>query len=232
MRRAKPERRARGSGSETVTSLTAGGTGHSINIVGRSDTKRRARSTGADPSGRFVLRVDPDLHRQLRDSAGRSGLSLNEYCVRQLETGSGRAALDAGPAATVRRAVQIAGPDLVAVAAYGSWTRGEATPQSDVDVLLVVERSLPLRRELYRLWDREPVTWNGSPVEPHFAHLPAPEERVAGVWAEVALDGIVLLDTGLRLSARLVPVRHDIAEGRIVRRLSHGQPYWVVDQEP
>jgi len=50
---------------------------------------------------------------------------------------------------------------------------------------------------------------------------------VAGIWAEVALDGLVLFEQGLRLSTRLVQVRREIAAGRIVRRVAHGQPYWT-----
>ena len=45
-----------------------------------SDTKVRARGL----SGRFVLRVSPELHGILRSSAARAGLSLNGYCVRKL----------------------------------------------------------------------------------------------------------------------------------------------------
>lgn len=177
-----------------------------------------------------MLRLDPALHARLRDQAGASGLSLNEYCARRVATEIAGISLQVGPAAAVRRAARLVGNELVAIAAYGSWARGEATPESDVDLLVVVERTLPLRRELYRRWDEQPVSWDGFPVEPHFAHLPDPAERVAGLWAEVALDGIVLLDDRLRLSARLVPVRRDIAESRIVRRTSHGQPYWVMGE--
>jgi len=31
----------------------------------------------------------------------------------------------------------------------------------------------------------------------------------------------------LELPSRLAAIRRDIADGRIVRKTSHGQPYWV-----
>lgn len=127
----------------------------------------------------------------------------------------------------VGRAVRLFGDHLVGVVVYGSWARGEATADSDVDSLIVLDHAVEIDRRLYRLWDDEPVIWDGRAVEPHFVHLPDPEESMAGLWAEVALDGIVLHDPSLRLSARLGRVRRDIAEGRIRRHTSHGQPYWV-----
>jgi len=43
----------------------------------------------------------------------------------------------------------------------------------------------------------------------------------------VAVDGIVLFERELRISSALVRTRRDIAAGRLVRRIVHGQPYWT-----
>jgi hypothetical protein len=96
-----------------------------------------------------------------------------------------------------------------------------------MDLLIVVEPSVTLTRDLYRAWDDAPIEWNRHTVEPHVVHLPEPNRTVGGLWAEAALDGLVLFERGTRLSARLVQVRHDIASGRLVRRMAHGQPYWT-----
>jgi predicted nucleotidyltransferase len=201
--------------------------------VRQRDIKRRdaRRKLGFASSGRFVLRLDPALHARLRDAARQTGTSLNAYCADRLARshGSGLSTMPDAVAVTAR-AVQLFGDRLVAVAAYGSWARGDAVAASDVDLLIVLEPDARLGRELYRRWDEEPMEWSGRTVEPHFVTLAPPDRTVAGVWAEVALDGIVLLDPELRLSARLVQVRHDIVAGRIVRRLSHGQPYWVIEE--
>jgi hypothetical protein len=44
---------------------------------------------------------------------------------------------------------------------------------------------------------------------------------------EVAVSGMVLFERDGRVSTHLVRVRGDIAEGRLVRRIAHGQPYWT-----
>jgi len=177
-------------------------------------------------SGRFVLRLPPPLHGALQAAARASGLSLNEYCVRRLATAGPAVAVDEHAAALVARAATLAGDALVAVVAYGSWARGEATPASDVDALVVVEPRVALTRSLYRAWDEQPVVWQGRPVDPHFVHPPGPK-AAGGLWGEVAVDGIVLFERDWRLSAHLSRVRRAIAEGKLVRRLVHGQPYWT-----
>lgn len=177
-------------------------------------------------SGRFVLRLPPALHGALQAAARAAGLSLNEHCVRRLSTGPAVQA-DASASAVVGRASAIAGSALAGVVLYGSWARGQATDASDVDVLVAVDRDLRLTRDLYRRWDVEPVQWHGRTVDPHFVHLPG--DRVSGsVWGEVALDGVVLFERDLRLSATLARIRREIATGRLVRRVVHGQPYWTV----
>jgi len=188
----------------------------------RSVTSRRRPQ-----SGRFVLRLPPPLHGVLRAAAAAAGLSLNEYCVRRLAAGGPAASADAGASALVARASALAGPALMGVIVYGSWARGEAAETSDVDVLVVVDRRLRLTRELYRQWDQAPVRWQGRPVDPHVVHPPA-GQVTGGVWAEAALDGVVLFEREWRLSAWLAKIRREIASGRLVRRLVHGQPYWTV----
>ncbi len=180
-----------------------------------------------------MLRIDPRLHATLREAASRSGLSLNEYCARKL-AGAGLGGTEPAWAA-VERASSVVGNDLLGVVIYGSWARGEATERSDVDVLIVVDPGRPIVRDLYRLWDEEPVLWSDPGagreqprrVEPHFVHLPPIGEVPSGTWAEVALDGVVILDPALVVSRRLVDLRRSIFDGDLVRHEVHGQPYWA-----
>jgi predicted nucleotidyltransferase len=176
------------------------------------------------PSGRFVLRLDPGLHAALRSAARAAGVSLNEYCARRLSA-PGREGVD-GAAEVVGRASQVVGAELAGVVLFGSWARGEATAESDVDVLIVLRRGR-VTRELYRAWDAAPVEWEGRPVEPHFVTLPEPGTPPSGLWAEVAIDGVVLYEVDVELSRRLAEVRRRIAEGALVRRWSNGHAYWV-----
>ena len=133
----------------------------------------------------------------------------------------------AGASAVIKRAAAVVGEALIAVVAFGSWARGELADSSDIDILIVVDPDVPLSRSLYRRWDEEPLRWEGHPVEPHFVHLPALDGVPSGLWAEIALDGIVLYERDPRLSQRLVGVRRLQAAGRLRRRTAHGQPYWV-----
>ena len=178
------------------------------------------------PSGRFVLRIDPQLHAALRAAANAAGTSLNDYCARKLAAAPANLG-DPAAAAVVERAAGLFGGALVGVAAFGSWTRDRLTDKSDVDLLVVVEDGSEITRALYQLWDDQPMRWGEHPVEPHFVHLGGGDRRATGLWAEVAVDGVVLFDRGFELSRWLARVRRDIVEGRIVRRVVHGQPYWV-----
>ena len=179
-----------------------------------------------DPSGRFVLRIDPGLHGALRSAAHAAATSLNEYCARKLA--SPGAWLDEEACGLIGRAAALLGESLIGVVAFGSWTRGESRAASDFDVLLIVEDCVPITRELYRRWDSEPALhWRGHEVEPHFVHLPSDGAVPSGTWAEVATDGVVLHERGLEVSERLAGIRGMISAGRISRRLVHGQSYWV-----
>lgn len=119
------------------------------------------------------------------------------------------------------------GESLVGVVVYGSWVRGEAGDGSDVDALLVLEHSTSPSRSLYRAWDAAPMSWQGREVEPHFVRRPDAAEPVSALWAEIALDGVVLFERQLLVSSVLARVRHEVVAGRLVRRFAHGQPYWA-----
>lgn len=177
------------------------------------------------PSGRFLLRLDPALHARIRDSAERLDISLNEYCNRILAAPGGGAVVPATE--VILRAHGQFGDALLGVIAYGSWAREELADDSDIDLLVVISSEVRLTRALYRDWDAKPVTWGTHEVEPHFAHLPTEGSTLSGTWAEVALEGIVLLDRDLLISRRLIEIRHRISQGEIVRRTLNGQPYWV-----
>ncbi len=182
------------------------------------------------PSGRFLLRISPQLHALLRRAAREAGTSLNDYCARKLAAPAGSFAALEPAAQAVLRATELFGDSLLGVAAFGSWARQELADGSDVDLLIVLDERVGLTRRLYRDWDQSPLSWSGRRVEPHFVHLPADGARVAGLWAEVAVDGVVLLERELALSTRLARLRRDIAAGRIVRRMAHGHPYWKFEE--
>lgn len=177
-------------------------------------------------SGRFVLRIDPGLHATLKKAAKAAGVSLNEYCARKLAAAP-RSLDDPAAAAAVEHAASLFGEALMGVVLFGSWARDELFTGSDVDILVVIDDRVRITRDLYRHWDKSPLSWGGRVVEPHFVHATAADRRVTGLWAEVAVDGVVLFDRGYELSRQLTRLRRDIVAGRIVCRRVHGQTYWV-----
>lgn len=180
----------------------------------------------AEASGRFVLRIMPGLHAALRAAAGLEGVSLNDYCARKLAAPGAGLAGPGGEAVT--RAAALLGEDLVGVLAYGSWARRQLAADSDVDLLVVLSPRVDIRRELYRRWDADsPLRWDAHAIEPHFVHLPESGARISGVWAEAAVEGVVLFEVASALSLRLVEIRRRIVGGDFVRRTAHGQSYWV-----
>jgi hypothetical protein len=177
------------------------------------------------PSGRFVLRVRPALHAQLAESARARELSLNEHCVRCLARAE---AVDGGVFAdVVAKALEQLGPDLVAVAVFGSWTRGEAGPRSDVDVLIAVAPDGAITRSLYSPWDDIDLAIDGHRVEPHFVRMRGPADPISGLWAEIALDGAIVYDPKLSLTRALARIRRAIIGGGLVRRSAGGHTWWT-----
>lgn len=132
--------------------------------------------------------------------------------------------------ATVEQAQALFGDAVLGVAAFGSWAKGEMATGSDIDMLIVLAKRVPIRRELYRRWDERPISWHGHAVEPHFVQLPAEGAAPSGLWAEVATTATVLFEQDAGLAAHLAAVRSLIADGRLCRHVAHGQPYWLLEE--
>jgi hypothetical protein len=128
---------------------------------------------------------------------------------------------------TVARALEQLGPDVVAVAVFGSWARGEAGPASDVDVAIVVGDAVEITRSLYGPWDDIDLAIDGRRVEPHFVRMRAPGDDISGLWAEIALDGAIVYDPQLSLSRELSRIRRAILGGGLVRRSAGGRSWWT-----
>lgn len=188
---------------------------------------RRSTAT-AIQSGRFLLRVRPHVHARLQAEARHRDLSLNEYCARRLSVPGPAALIDEAAGAAVDRALAQFSEKLVGVILFGSHARGDAASASDVDILVVVDSSIPLSRDLYRQWDAKTRGRASARIDPHFVRLLADVRTMPGAWCEAAIDGVVLFERDGAVTRHLAAVRGDIASGRLMRRLVHGQPYWTV----
>ena len=180
----------------------------------------------APQMARVLLRLPVDLHRTLVKAAADLDLSFNEFCVRRLKSPSDAQGLSVVRSLVVSRARAAFGDQLLGVLVLGSWARGEAAATSDIDVLIVIDSRTTLTRDLYRAWDREPLSFDGRTIDAHFAHPSAAGAAPTAVWCEAAVDGVVWYDRDGAIAIRLGEVRRAIAEGRVVRAFAHGQPYW------
>jgi hypothetical protein len=171
-----------------------------------------------------LLRLPRDLHNALTRAAAEHGESFNQWCVRRL-----RAPTVDEPAlrsVLLDRAHTVAGSSFAGIVVLGSWARGEAAVGSDIDALIVIDPDLSLTRELYRTWDTVPVTCDGRAIDAHFVHPSGRGTPPTALWCEAAVDGLVWYDRDGTIAARLAEIRRAMAEGRVVRAVAHGQPYW------
>jgi predicted nucleotidyltransferase len=99
------------------------------------------------------------------------------------------------------------GGDLVALVLFGSQARGEATPTSDWDILLIAH-SLPeqtFQRHLY-LKEMIPSEWRSLVAV--IAKTPEEfESHLSDLFLDIATDGIILYDTNDYVTKRLNGLR-------------------------
>ena len=184
-------------------------------------------------SGRFVLRIEPELHALAKRRATQLDISLNELCVRSLnayltETPSTFEAVRYPEADLARRVIKYLGNSLVGLVFFGSMARGEGRESSDIDLLIVVSQNLSLKRQLYTQWDRTIVN---DRLSPHFVHLPTGFDDAGSLWLESSVDGIVMFDRDGGVQRFLGSMRRAIASGILERRKAYGHTYWIKSTE-
>lgn len=118
------------------------------------------------------------------------------------------------------------GPDLVAVALFGSRARGDAAPESDWDLLVIAEH-LPEKLLARHFWLKNllPETWRARVSI--LAKTPAEfEARLPALYLDIALDAVVLYDPTGYLQQRLESVREQIRRLNLRRERSDGDLVW------
>ena len=173
------------------------------------------------PSGKFVLRVPQALHSRLRAMAHNEGISLNQAIIQKLhlekshnEPSNLSWLLNAWP------------DQVLALIKFGSQVRGEASDNSDVDLLIVLDQKTDLSTQLYRQWTRI-LPEEFSRWSPQFAHLSSTIQDVGSLWFEVALEGEFLWERNDSVREFIYQLKDAIASGYLIRKWSHGQPYWI-----
>jgi predicted nucleotidyltransferase len=168
-------------------------------------------------SGKFVLRLDPQLHQVIKEEAKKTGESLNSFCLKKIVQPQ---------ASTYSLLLQKITSSFhpVGIVLFGSVARGEATEKSDIDLLIVLPPSVPITRELYARWEQLKVS---DKYAPQFVQLPKEDHSIGSIWLETSLDGEILYDRDQFLKKTLINIRSQIAQGHYLRKISHGHGYWV-----
>jgi uncharacterized protein len=120
------------------------------------------------------------------------------------------------------------GKKLVGVALYGSRARGEARPDSDVDLLAIV-RDLPTHWQKRTFALHDPLR-TISVDFPIYVYGKTPEEFEKGfpsIYLDMGLDGIVLYDPEGYLTRKLARIRQIISDAGLMReRIADGEFFW------
>lgn len=128
-----------------------------------------------------------------------------------------------------RRYVEALDSNLVALAFFGSWARGEEKEWSDIDVLLIA-RDLPKHPFERNRLVYEPIeSWRGKPRSISILARTVEEftTDVMPLHLDLAADAIVFYDPEGFLASKLTRVQELIEEARLAReRDSKGLLAW------
>ncbi len=177
----------------------------------------------------LFLRIEPELGSALRTQAEQGECSLNEWCSEILRRSVNRGGFEFYEDDTLvhvkNSAKNIFSDSLKSIILFGSYARGDHTSESDIDILLVLDKKVKITRKLYSQFDE--VSSFSDKVSIHFVTVPDIADSLSGLWCEIALEGIVLFDRDLYVSRLLIVLRKRIMEGEYESKFSHGHRYWI-----
>lgn len=182
-------------------------------------------------SGKFVLRVTAQRHRELVGLAHQHNISLNQLCANLIQAGlKGHPVLPAWQAWFEKKLPLIKnkfGDALLGIAVFGSRVNETATQASDVDVLVCLRSDCPLNRTLYSWWD-ERIHHEDFEYNPVFLHLPQVTEA-SSLWYEITLNHRILYDRQKALKNIFDQLTQRVQNGFVQRKWLQGQPYWILE---
>lgn len=172
-----------------------------------------------------------ELHKKMSEMARAENTSLNNVCISLLKKGFKIQGEDndllnglQGVAKVLKGHFKDA---LLGIVLFGSRARGDATAASDLDLLVVLDKSVELTRSLYTWWDSE-ILWDGKEeLNPHFVQYPEDVFNASGLWFEVAFDGKILYQPDSVMDKLFHDLRGFVSDGTVRKYFSNGHPYWV-----
>ncbi|MBI5653813.1 MAG: nucleotidyltransferase domain-containing protein [Chloroflexi bacterium] len=120
------------------------------------------------------------------------------------------------------------GDNLVGIVLYGSYARGEARADSDID-LLVIARGLPAQWYDRQIFLHAPLdTGEDMPTILVLGKTPTEfEEQFPSLYLDIGLDGVILYDQGGYTKRKLARIRQIIQDAGLVReRLNDHNMFW------
>jgi len=124
------------------------------------------------------------------------------------------------------------GSDLVGIVLYGSWARGTARPDSDVDLFVVVH-NLPQSRFDRAVHVHRAVIGRFDQRMSILAKEPAEFERFfPSLYLDIGLDGIILYDSQGYIRRMLARIREIIREAGLYRTCRDGELMWLWRRRP
>lgn len=169
-------------------------------------------------SGKFVLRISPEMHALLKCEAEENNLSLNQLINKKLFENKSE---------KYESILKLFKHNLLGIVLFGSYVRGEPRKSSDIDLLIVLAKEIEIKRSLYHLWDDKIEHKMGSIYSPQFTHLPKDYNSISSLWLEVGLEGEIAYDPLGVIKKEIFKIKSEISSGKYRRKLTHGHPYWI-----
>lgn len=181
-------------------------------------------------SGKFVLRAGQHLHERLVKKSRDWNVSLNETCLRLLDTALSHLGDGQDRYFSILHGLKnrFKG-DLWGVLVFGSQVQHQGFNSSDVDFMILLNPKITLSRALYQFWDEKLNDGQSPVINPHFVHPPK-NDLFGSLWLEVAQNHRILFDKKSTLHNIIVRVQDFVLLGNAKRETSHGQPYWIRSQ--
>lgn len=180
-------------------------------------------------SGKFVVRIPPPLHENLKHQAGQKGVSLNSLCARFLQEGLKKRPEKTCEAykALLKKLKSQFGRNLTGLLIIGSRVSGTATASSDRDFLVVLSDAQPLARSLYQWWDEDIPSPKKEQWSPQYVHLPSSPMEAGSLWLETAMMHKIVWEKGSAVTNFITQLMKIIETDQVRRYWSQGHPYWV-----
>jgi len=180
-------------------------------------------------SGKFVLRVNPELHQTLRQKAKELKQSLNTTCAQLLKSAlqnQKNSVSNPRLEFITKKTKKVFKNHLIGIVLFGSVVKKTTFATSDIDLLVVMKPSCKLSRQLYQTWDSKIDDQKEPIINPHFVNLPH-NKHMSSLWLEVAKNHKIIWQKDKRLGLTLKEIQDSIFSGKVKAQESHGHPYWI-----